>query len=90
MIVQLEYKPFYTIKELILQSGHIGFFSKGVPHGGDQNWEITPLFVFGKKISLQIIFDDRLRRKQALLRYKKANLTKWPYWLFFKGGTPRL
>ena len=45
MIVFLENKPYYTIKKLILQSGHIGFFSKGVPYGGDQNWEITPLFV---------------------------------------------
>ena len=43
---------------------------------------------FGTKISLEIIFDDRLLRKQALLHYKKADFTKWPYWLFFKGGTP--
>ena len=45
---------------------------------------------FGTKIRLEIIFDDRLVRKQALLHYKKADFTKWPYWLFFKGGTPRL
>ena len=45
---------------------------------------------FGTKISLEKIFDDRLLRKQALLHYKKADFTKWPYWLFFKGGTPRL
>ena len=45
---------------------------------------------FGTKISLEIMFDDGLVRKQALLHYKKANFTKWPYWLFFKGGTPWL
>ena len=48
------------------------------------------LVCFGTKISLEIIFDDRLVRKQALLHYKKADFTKWPYWLFLKGGTPRL
>ena len=49
MIVYLENKPSYTIKKLILPSGYIGFFSKGVPHGGDQNWEIIPWFVLGQK-----------------------------------------
>ena len=49
MIVYLENKPCYTIKKLILESGHIGFFSKGVPHGGDQKMEITPWFVLGEK-----------------------------------------
>ena len=48
------------------------------------------LVCFGKKMSLEIIFDDRLLRKQALLHYKKPDFTKWPYCLFFKGGTPRL
>ena len=38
-------------------------------------------------MSLEIIFDDRLLRKEAFVHYKKADLTKWPYWLFFKGGT---
>ena len=42
---------------------------------------------FGTKISLEIIFDDRVVRKQGFLHYKKADFTKWPYWLFFKGGT---
>ena len=28
---------------------------------------------------------DRLLRKQALLHYKKADFTEWPYWLFSKG-----
>ena len=42
------------------------------------------------KISLEIIFDDRLVRKQALLYYKQADFTKWNYWLVFKGGTPWL
>ena len=77
MIVYLENKPSYTIKKLILQSGHIAFFSKGVPHDWDQKLEITPWFVWGKKISLEIIFDDRLVRKQAFLHYKKADLRKW-------------
>ena len=67
MMVYLENKPSYAIKKLILQSGHIGFFSKLVPHDCDQKLEITPWYVLGKKISLEIIFDDRLVRKQALL-----------------------
>ena len=33
---------------------------------------------FGTKISLEIIFDDRLVRKQALLHYKIADFTKSP------------
>ena len=36
-------------KKMILQIGHIGFFSKGVPHDCDQKLEITPWFVFGQK-----------------------------------------
>ena len=48
------------------------------------------LLCFGTKISLEIMFDDRLVRKQALLHYKKADYKKWPSWLFFKGGTPSL
>ena len=43
------------------------------------------LLCFGTKISLEIMFDDGLVRKQALLHYKKADFTKWPYWLFLKG-----
>ena len=49
MIVYLEKKPYYTIKKLILQSGYIDFFWKGVQYDGDQNWEITPWFVLGQK-----------------------------------------
>ena len=49
MIVYLQNKPSYTIKKLILKSGHIDFFSKGVTHGGDQKTEITPWFVLGQK-----------------------------------------
>ena len=45
----IENKPSYTIKKRILQSGHIGFFSKGVPHDCDQKLEITPWFVLGQK-----------------------------------------
>ena len=48
------------------------------------------LVCFETKISLEIIFDDRLLRKQALLHYKNADFTKRTYWLFFKGGTPQL
>ena len=47
------------------------------------------LGLFGTKISLEIIFDDRLLRKQALLHYKKADFTQWPYWLFFSKGVPQ-
>ena len=46
------------------------------------------LVCIGTEISLEIIFDDRLVRKQALLHYKKADFTNWLYWFFFKGGTP--
>ena len=49
MIVYLENKPYYTIKKLILNSGHIAFLQRGVPYGGDKNWEITPWFVLGQK-----------------------------------------
>ena len=49
MIVYLENKPSYTIKKLILESGDIGFFSKGVPHDCDQKLEITLWFVLGQK-----------------------------------------
>ena len=49
MIVYLEKKPYYTIKKLILESGHIGFFPKGVPHDCDQKLEITPWFVLEQK-----------------------------------------
>ena len=87
MIVYLENKPYYTIKKLILHSGHIGCFLKG---GAPRLWSKIAnysLVCFGTKISLEIIFDDRLVRKQAFVHYKKADFTKWPYWLFFKGGT---
>ena len=48
------------------------------------------LVSFGTKISLEIIFDDRLVRKQPLLHYKKADLQSGHIGFFFKGGTPRL
>ena len=63
-------------------------FSKG---GTPRLWSKIgnySLFCFGTTISLETIFDDCLVRKQALLHYKKADFTKWLYWLFFKGGTP--
>ena len=48
------------------------------------------LGLFWTKISLEIIFDDRVVRKQALVHYEKADFTKWHYGIFFKWGTPRL
>ena len=45
----------------------LAFFSKGVPHDCDQKLETTPCFVLGQKKRLEIIFDDPLVRKQALL-----------------------
>ena len=89
MIVYLENKPFYTMKKLILQSGILDFFQRGTRRLWSKIGNYS-LVCFGTKISLEIIFDDRLVRKQALLHYKKADFTKWPYWLFFKGGTPWL
>ena len=46
------------------------------------------LLCFGKKISLEIMFDDGLVRKQALLHYQKADFTKWPILTFFQRGYP--
>ena len=51
-----------------------------------KNWKLL-LGLFWDKISIEIMFDDRLVKKQALLQYKKADFTKWPYWLFSKGVT---
>ena len=51
------------------------------------NWKLL-LALFSHKKKPRKMFDDGLVRKQALLHYKKADFTKWPYWLFFKGGTP--
>ena len=44
----------------------------------------------GTKISLEILFGDRLLRKQAFLHYNKADFTKWPYWLFFQRRYPTI
>ena len=65
------------------------FFKGGTPWWWSKLGNYS-LICFGTKISLEIIFDDRLLRQQALLHYKKADFTKWPYSLFFKGGTQRL
>ena len=40
--------------------------------------ENDSLLCFGTKISLEIMFDHRLVRKQAVLHYQKADFTKWP------------
>ena len=63
------------------------FFLKGNPTIGSKIANYS-LVCFGTKISLEIIFDDCLVRKKALLPYKKADFKKWLYWLFFKEGTP--
>ena len=95
MIVYLENKSYYTIKKLILHGGHIGFFQRGYPTIVIKNWKLLLGLFWDKNkarnnnIISRLIFDDRLVRKQALLHYKKADFTKWPYWLFFKEGTPR-
>ena len=47
MIFRLEHGPSWTIKKLILLSGHIGLFSKGLTHDFGQKLEITPWFGFG-------------------------------------------
>ena len=90
MIVYLENKPYYTIKKADFTKWPYWIFFKG---GTPRLWSKIgnySLVCFGTKISLKIIFDDPLVRKQAFLHYKKADFTKWPYLLFFKGGTPRL
>jgi len=48
--------------------------------------EIFPGLFFGQK-SLEIMFDDRLVRKQALLDYKKADFTIGYVGFFSKGLT---
>ena len=53
-----------------------------------KSWKLLLGLLLGKKICLEIICDDFLGRKQALLDYKKADFTKWPYWIFFKGVNP--
>ena len=58
-------------------------FRLGKPMVLVQNWKLL-LGLFSDKIGLEIIFDDHLVRKQALLDYKKADFTEWPYWIFSK------
>ena len=50
-------------------------FRLGKPMTLVQNWKLL-LGLFLDKIGLEIIFDDHLVRKQALLDYKKADFTK--------------
>ena len=50
-------------------------FRLGRPMVLVQNWKLL-LGLFSDKIGLEIIFDDHLVRKQALLDYKKADFTK--------------
>ena len=40
--------PSWTVRKLILQSGHIGFFSKGLSHDFGQKLENSSWFVFGQ------------------------------------------
>ena len=68
--------PSWTVRKLILQSGHIGFFSKGLSHDFGQKLENSSWFVFGQSRPRKLImFDDHLFRKQALLDYKKLILS---------------
>ena len=85
---QVRKHPLLGKKKLILSSGHIVYFSKGLTPDFGQKLEITPWIAFGKKKCLEIMCVDFLVRKQALLDYKKADFTKWPYWMFFKGVNP--
>ena len=50
-------------------------FRLGKPMVLVQNWKLL-LGLFSDKIGLEIIFDDHLVRKQALLDYKNADFTK--------------
>ena len=50
-------------------------FRLGKPMVLVQNWKLL-LGLFSDKIGLEIIFDDHLVRKEALLDYKKADFTK--------------
>ena len=47
----LRKKALLDYKKLILQSGHIGFFLKGVPQDSDQKLEITHWYVLGHKLA---------------------------------------
>ena len=76
------------MRKLILSSSHIGFFSKWLTHDFGQKLEITHWIVFRKIICLEIMCDDLPVRTRALLDYKKADFTKWPDWIFFKGVNP--
>ena len=48
MIIQVKNKPSYTIQILILHSGHIEIFSKGLTHDFGRRLEISYLLVFGQ------------------------------------------
>ena len=52
-----------------------------------KSWKLLLGLLLEKKY-IEIMCDDFLVRKQALLDYKKADFTKWPYWIFFKGVNP--
>ena len=53
-----------------------------------KSWKLFLGLFLEKKICLEIMCDDLLLRKRALLDCKKADFTKWPYWIFFKGVKP--
>ena len=36
-------------------------------------------------MGLEVVFDDYIDRKQALLDYKNMNFTQLPYWIFKRG-----
>ena len=72
-------------KILILNSGHIGFSQRGQPMILVKKWKFY-LCIFLDKMGLEILFDDRWGRKQALLDYKKLDITKLPNWDFLYRG----
>ena len=58
---------------------HIEIFSKGLTYDFRQKLRIPFMFVFAQnELNLQLMFDDHLVRKQALLNYKNIEFTELP------------
>ena len=68
-------------KILILNSGHIRFSKRGQPMILVKKWKFYLCTFFGQ-MGLEILFNDHWGRKQALLYYKKLDMTKLPNWDF--------
>ena len=69
MIIEVENKPSLTIKICLLQSRHTEIFSKGLTQDFGQKLELS-LCLFLGKISLEIMSDDHLVKRQALSQSK--------------------